>query len=91
MKINEILWISVCGKRRNRASRLGKVPWGEGRPGWHVECSAMSTTHLGATLDIHGGGSDLVFHHENEIAQSGMCYWADLCQSLVSQWVCEYR
>ncbi|WP_144799839.1 cysteine--tRNA ligase [Halorubrum depositum] len=46
-------------------------PWGEGRPGWHVECSAMSTTHLGDTLDIHMGGRDLVFpHHENEIAQS---------------------
>jgi cysteinyl-tRNA synthetase len=46
-------------------------PWGEGRPGWHVECSAMSTTHLGDTLDVHVGGQDLVFpHHENEIAQS---------------------
>ena len=46
-------------------------PWGEGRPGWHVECSVMSTTHLGDTLDIHMGGRDLVFpHHENEIAQS---------------------
>ncbi|MEZ3143317.1 cysteine--tRNA ligase [Halobaculum sp. MBLA0143] len=46
-------------------------PWGEGRPGWHVECSAMSTTHLGDTLDVHVGGRDLVFpHHENEIAQS---------------------
>jgi len=46
-------------------------PWGEGRPGWHVECSAMSTTHLDDTIDIHVGGHDLVFpHHENEIAQS---------------------
>ncbi|WP_435117012.1 cysteine--tRNA ligase [Halolamina sp. C58] len=46
-------------------------PWGEGRPGWHIECSAMSMTHLGDTLDIHMGGQDLVFpHHENEIAQS---------------------
>ncbi len=46
-------------------------PWGEGRPGWHIECSAMSTTHLGETFDLHGGGRDLVFpHHENEIAQS---------------------
>jgi cysteinyl-tRNA synthetase len=46
-------------------------PWGEGRPGWHIECSAMSMTHLGETLDIHAGGQDLVFpHHENEIAQS---------------------
>ena len=46
-------------------------PWGEGRPGWHIECSAMSMTHLDETLDIHVGGQDLVFpHHENEIAQS---------------------
>ena len=46
-------------------------PWGYGRPGWHIECSAMSTCSLGDTFDIHGGGSDLMFpHHENEIAQS---------------------
>ena len=46
-------------------------PWGQGRPGWHIECSAMSTTALGDTFDIHGGGADLTFpHHENEIAQS---------------------
>ena len=46
-------------------------PWGRGRPGWHIECSAMSMKYLGQTLDIHGGGKDLVFpHHENEIAQS---------------------
>jgi cysteinyl-tRNA synthetase len=46
-------------------------PWGRGRPGWHIECSAMSTQYLGDTFDIHGGGVDLVFpHHENEIAQS---------------------
>jgi len=46
-------------------------PWGEGRPGWHIECSAMSLKYLGDTLDIHGGGQDLIFpHHENEIAQS---------------------
>ncbi len=46
-------------------------PWGQGRPGWHIECSAMSTKILGETFDIHGGGLDLVFpHHENEIAQS---------------------
>ncbi|WP_280551878.1 cysteine--tRNA ligase [Halomonas sp. 25-S5] len=46
-------------------------PWGEGRPGWHIECSAMSTCCLGETFDIHGGGPDLMFpHHENEIAQS---------------------
>jgi cysteinyl-tRNA synthetase len=46
-------------------------PWGAGRPGWHIECSAMSMRHLGETFDIHGGGMDLIFpHHENEIAQS---------------------
>jgi len=46
-------------------------PWGEGRPGWHIECSAMSMKYLGETLDIHGGGQDLIFpHHSNEIAQS---------------------
>lgn len=46
-------------------------PWGKGRPGWHIECSAMSTHYLGVDFDIHGGGSDLMFpHHENEIAQS---------------------
>jgi len=46
-------------------------PWGEGRPGWHIECSAMSMKYLGASFDIHGGGQDLIFpHHENEIAQS---------------------
>ncbi|MEQ9333003.1 cysteine--tRNA ligase [Thalassobaculum sp.] len=46
-------------------------PWGRGRPGWHIECSAMSWEHLGETFDIHGGGLDLIFpHHENEIAQS---------------------
>jgi len=46
-------------------------PWGRGRPGWHIECSAMAAKHLGRTIDIHGGGQDLVFpHHENENAQS---------------------
>ncbi len=46
-------------------------PWGKGRPGWHIECSAMSTAYLGESFDIHGGGKDLIFpHHENEIAQS---------------------
>ena len=58
-----------------KASKEGEPfwesPWGEGRPGWHVECSAMSTKYLGQPFDIHGGGRDLVFpHHENEIAQS---------------------
>ena len=46
-------------------------PWGKGRPGWHIECSAMVKKHLGDQIDIHGGGMDLIFpHHENEIAQS---------------------
>ena len=53
-------------------------PWGEGRPGWHIECSAMSAAHLGETFDIHAGGKDLVFpHHENEIAQSQGAYGED--------------
>ncbi len=48
-----------------------EAPWAPGRPGWHIECSAMARKHLGVTFDIHGGGSDLIFpHHENEIAQS---------------------
>ena len=48
-----------------------KSPWGQGRPGWHIECSVMSQKHLGTTIDIHGGGRDLIFpHHENEQAQS---------------------
>jgi len=58
-----------------KAKKEGEVawesPWGEGRPGWHIECSAMSMKYLGETIDIHGGGKDLKFpHHENEIAQS---------------------
>ncbi len=54
-------------------------PWGRGRPGWHLECSAMSWQHLGETFDIHGGGIDLVFpHHENEIAQSRCCFGTDV-------------
>ena len=58
-----------------KASKPGEPgwdsPWGKGRPGWHIECSAMSVAELGSTFDIHGGGKDLIFpHHENEIAQS---------------------
>jgi cysteinyl-tRNA synthetase len=50
-------------------------PWGRGRPGWHIECSAMAKEYLGTTFDIHGGGQDLIFpHHENEIAQSRCCH-----------------
>ncbi|WP_457796369.1 cysteine--tRNA ligase [Methylocystis sp. S23] len=54
-------------------------PWGRGRPGWHIECSAMSWAHLGETFDIHGGGIDLAFpHHENEIAQSCCAFGRDV-------------
>ena len=74
--------IEVDEKKRNpldfalwKASKPGEPawssPWGPGRPGWHIECSVMSMKYLGETLDIHGGGLDLIFpHHENEIAQS---------------------
>lgn len=74
--------VEVDERKRNpmdfalwKASRPGEPvwdsPWGPGRPGWHIECSAMSMRHLGETFDIHGGGMDLIFpHHENEIAQS---------------------
>lgn len=56
-------------------------PWGEGRPGWHIECSAMSRKLLGETLDIHGGGVDLIFpHHENEIAQSESATGLPFCR-----------
>lgn len=59
-------------------------PWGPGRPGWHIECSAMSRKYLGATFDIHGGGKDLIFpHHENEIAQSEGAN----CCSFVTTWI----
>lgn len=58
-------------KKSKKGEPSWNSPWGNGRPGWHIECSAMSTKYLGSTVDIHGGGSDLVFpHHENEIAQS---------------------
>jgi len=74
--------VDVNEKKRNpmdfaiwKSSKEGEPawesPWGPGRPGWHIECSAMSRKHLGDTFDIHGGGADLIFpHHENEIAQS---------------------
>jgi cysteinyl-tRNA synthetase len=59
-------------------------PWGNGRPGWHIECSAMSRRILGKTFDIHGGGLDLVFpHHENELAQSRCCHG----QPMVTYWL----
>ena len=58
-------------------------PWGPGRPGWHIECSAMSIRHLGKTFDIHGGGKDLIFpHHENEIAQSCTTTGKEFCKVL---------
>jgi cysteinyl-tRNA synthetase len=60
-----ILW------KKTNVGRKWNSPWGDGRPGWHIECSAMSYKHLGENFDIHGGGVDLIFpHHENEIAQS---------------------
>ncbi|TMN40803.1 cysteine--tRNA ligase [Pseudoalteromonas sp. S2755] len=61
----------VLWKKAKADEPAWQSPWGEGRPGWHIECSAMSSKHLGEFFDIHGGGSDLQFpHHENEIAQS---------------------
>lgn len=64
-----VLWKSA--KNHEPAQSKWQSPWGVGRPGWHIECSAMSTCCLGDSFDIHGGGSDLQFpHHENEIAQS---------------------
>ncbi len=60
-------------------------PWGYGRPGWHIECSAMSLKYLGDTFDIHGGGQDLIFpHHENEMAQSQACFGP---QTFAQVWV----
>ena len=70
-------------KKKKDGEPYWESPWGQGRPGWHIECSAMSRKHLGESIDIHGGGQDLIFpHHETEIAQSeGSCgckfanYW----------------
>lgn len=62
------------GRKPEDGPIFWSAPWGEGRPGWHLECSAMSMAALGSTLDVHGGGVDLIFpHHENEIAQSEAC------------------
>ena len=62
-------------KRKKEGEPYWDSPWGQGRPGWHIECSAMAKKYLGDTFDIHGGGQDLVFpHHENEIAQSRCAY-----------------
>lgn len=64
----------VLWKPKKEGEPAWKSPWGEGRPGWHIECSEMSKKYIGDTIDIHAGGEDLVFpHHENEIAQSEAC------------------
>jgi cysteinyl-tRNA synthetase len=74
----------VLWKRAKPGEPSWKSPWGEGRPGWHIECSAMSTRYLGDHFDIHGGGMDLKFpHHENEIAQSE----AATCKPFVNYWM----
>jgi cysteinyl-tRNA synthetase len=87
--------IEVDEKKRNpadfalwKAAKPGEIswesPWGKGRPGWHIECSAMSLKHIGPTVDIHGGGSELIFpHHENEIQQSE----AANGQKFVNYWI----
>lgn len=65
----------VLWKNKKEGEPSWKAPWGEGRPGWHIECTAMSHKYFGETFDIHGGGQDLIFpHHENEIAQAKCAY-----------------
>lgn len=67
------------GRKPEDGDNYWKSPWGEGRPGWHLECSAMCLEYLGETFDLHSGGVDLVFpHHENEIAQSEACTGASM-------------
>ena len=79
-KADFALWKSAAPEHIMR----WKSPWGEGFPGWHIECSAMATKYLGAEFDIHGGGMDLQFpHHESEIAQSTICNH----QSPVKYWI----
>lgn len=64
----------VLWKPKKEGEPSWESPWGDGRPGWHIECSVMSKKYLGEQIDIHGGGEDLIFpHHENEIAQSEAC------------------
>ncbi len=71
-------------KKQKPGEPAWESPWGMGRPGWHIECSAMANTYLGKTIDIHSGGQDLIFpHHENEIAQSEA---ANCCQ-FANYWV----
>ncbi|MDR1255681.1 MAG: cysteine--tRNA ligase [Puniceicoccales bacterium] len=66
-----VLWKA---RKPEDGENFWESPWGEGRPGWHIECSAMAIKYLGETIDLHGGGVDLCFpHHENEIAQSEAC------------------
>ena len=81
-----VLW------KRSKADEPAEVkwpsPWGEGRPGWHIECSAMSCSLLGQHFDIHGGGADLQFpHHENEIAQSEGAYSRQTGKPFVNTWM----
>ena len=72
-KINPLDFVLWKGSKPGEPS--WESPWGPGRPGWHIECSAMASRYLGLTIDVHGGGKDLVFpHHENEIAQSEMAF-----------------
>ena len=72
-KINPLDFVLWKGSKPGEPA--WESPWGPGRPGWHIECSAMATRYLGLTIDMHGGGKDLVFpHHENEIAQSEMAF-----------------
>ena len=73
--------------------QIWRSPWGDGNPGWHIECTAMSTKYLGKTFDIHGGGLDLKFpHHEDEIAQScgssgkAPANFLDACQHAQCKW-----
>lgn len=70
--------------KRSDAARSWPSPWGRGRPGWHIECSAMARRHVRGTVDVHGGGRDLIFpHHENEIAQSESCAQERLARAWV--------
>jgi cysteinyl-tRNA synthetase len=78
----------VLWKRAERGDPSWHSPWGDGRPGWHIECSAMSTKLLGSHFDIHGGGQDLQFpHHENEIAQTEGSLDEDDKQPFVKYWM----
>ena len=85
VRAREITRISHCGKQLNRDEPTWDSPWGPGRPGWHIECTAMSLDHFGQQFDIHGGGHDLRFpHHEAEIFQ-GECHTG--CSPIVHHWL----